>query len=93
MAEPTTPMPAPTPAAPRRTGDTAVADAGATPAASDGPAQTSPTPPERGRTAVCRHCGQPLFTDPLWGWMHGGSRYLCQDPATGEPLCQPATPA
>ncbi|WP_408630932.1 DDE-type integrase/transposase/recombinase [Micromonospora coriariae] len=27
------------------------------------------------------------------GWMHEGGRYLCEDPATGEMLCAPATPA
>ncbi|MET8907794.1 hypothetical protein [Micromonospora sp. NPDC004551] len=59
------------------------------PAAADGAARAG----QPGPRPTCQHCRQPLFEDSLWGWMHAGSRYLCQDPATGEPLCQAATPA
>lgn len=52
-----------------------------------------PQPAPEEQRAECRHCGEPLWQDWLWGWMHEERRYLCQDPATGELLCQPATPA
>ncbi|NES27786.1 hypothetical protein GCE86_10560 [Micromonospora terminaliae] len=81
------PGPGPQPAAalPEATTATPAADAGAAPAVQ--PALGT------GHRPTCQHCRQPLFEDSLWGWMHAGGRYLCQDAATGEPLCQPATPA
>jgi hypothetical protein len=64
-----------------------------TPVPGGNAAQAAPRPAGEASRPTCRHCRQPLFRDGLWGWMHAGGRYLCQDPATGEPLCQPATPA
>ncbi|SCE63999.1 hypothetical protein GA0070214_10179 [Micromonospora chaiyaphumensis] len=94
MVEPTTSVPHPQ----RRPGPpsagAAVQEAPAVaPAAGGGAAPAGQPEPGEGRRPTCQHCRQPLFEDSLWGWMHAGSRYLCQDPATGEPLCQPATPA
>ncbi|PSK67753.1 hypothetical protein B0E53_00224 [Micromonospora sp. MH33] len=63
------------------------------PTESETGAQVQQPEPEERQRSTCQHCRQPLFKDWLWGWMHTASGYLCQDPTTGERLCQPATPA
>ena len=61
---------------------------------SDLPPDHSPphAPASPPMTVHCRHCGEPLHRDWLWGWMHAGSRYLCRDAVTGALLCAPAQP-
>jgi hypothetical protein len=41
---------------------------------------------------ACRHCGQALWLEELWGWLHQDSSYLCRHPDTGEILFTPAEP-
>ena len=46
----------------------------------------------RGEFVACRHCGQALWHEDLWGWLHRDNNYLCRHPDTGEILFTPAEP-
>ena len=43
-------------------------------------------------SGVCKNCGQPVWLEGLWGWLHRDGTYLCRNAETSEVLCSPAEP-